>query len=199
MIRTAALHLAVAIGLLTASTLAVAAPGQDSHLLRLAEQRVLETIRDRPVLMVGLPRVAKIAASQLLDADRVQVDAFQVGSQDQILVPGSEERFVYTVSLDTVRSLGAIGAAPVPPINPGETLAIATKDALARFSRVNPGTGDQVADGCGPKVKSTKVNRQTGEITVVCETFGGFAGMWMGDAVSYLYNAQAGFISATNL
>ena len=158
---------------------------QEGRLLKLAEQRVFEVLQDRPELLGQLPH---ISGSAVIDGDHVQVDAYYV--KNGAVVPQTEERFIFTVSSDHVESVGAPhGEVAVVPHSPIER---ATSDAVARFTKVHPGTGAGIPDGTAPRVKSTRA--EGGKITIVCESFGGIAGMWMGDGISYTYNSDGIYV-----
>jgi hypothetical protein len=178
---------------------------EEIRLQRLAEQRVMEFLASRPQLMVWPPRVARIAGSAVLDPDHVQVDVVftlppQAGEAPQT---AERERFLFKVSDDTVRSLGQptgeVAILPVPRAGAPagavrSAVLLARKDALERYSTAHPGTGPDVGCGTEPRVRTTVTDPVTGEITVACETFGGFAGTWLGEAVSYVYSPAAEFV-----
>lgn len=176
--------------LVLVALVAVPAFSQDldeARLMKVAEQRVVEVLRDRPELLGQLPRVA---GSALIDADHVQVDAYYV--KDDAVVPHSAERFIFTVSADHVESIGAPHG-EIATLNGRSALERARTDALARFAKEHPGTGADVADGTAPRIKTDRTD-SAGGITVVVESFGGIAGMWMGDSISYSYAADGSFI-----
>jgi hypothetical protein len=160
----------------------------EARLLKVAEQRVVEVLRDRPELLGQLPRVA---GSALIDGDHVQVDAYYV--KDDAVVPHSAERFIFTVSSDHVDSVGAPHGEVATLTGRQAALEKARTDAVARFSKEHPGTGAEVADGTAPRIKTERTD-SAGGITVVVESFGGIAGMWMGDSISYSYASDGSFI-----
>ena len=159
---------------------------QETRILKVAEQRVVEVLRDRPELLGQLPRVS---GSALIDGDHAQVDAFYV-KNDQV-VPHSAERFVFTVSSDSVVSVGAPNGevAALPHRSPVER---AQTDALSRFAKVHPAI--DAADGTKPTIKTTRT-AANGQLVVEVESFGGIAGMWMGDSISFSYTSDGIFVS----
>ncbi|MBI4872259.1 MAG: hypothetical protein HY814_11910 [Candidatus Riflebacteria bacterium] len=72
-----------------------------------------------------------------------------------------------------------------------ETLS---EDAIGRYSLVHPGTPSGVCDGAGPKVKSAGLNKATGNFEIVVETFGGVAGMSLGNEILYVYDSRGAFM-----
>ena len=169
------------LGLVTVSFAAEFA-GDETRVLRTAEDKVVSSITVRG----NQPRVS---GSAMIDATHAQVDVFFVNSSDMI-VPNSTERFVYDLTTGLVSSLGApVGEVAVLR----DVLTRVKSDALSRFERAHPGTGP-TPDGVNAEVKSTDKDAQ-GNVHVTCESFGGIAGMWFGDAITYTYNADGAYLS----
>ena len=160
---------------------------EEARVLRQAEQTVLDAIHSRS----QMPRVS---GSAVVDEDHIQVDLFQV-NENEAIIPQSSERFIVELSTHTITSIGApVGEVAVLPAR--NVVAKAKNDAIARFAQVHPASGSEVADGTAPRVHGTTTNAQ-GQIVVTCESFGGIAGMWMGDSISYTYSADGMFVAAS--
>lgn len=158
----------------------------EARLLRQAEDQVVAAVTIRG----NQPR---ISGSAMIDADHVQVDVFYV-NENEMIVPNSAERFVFNLTTNKVMSLGApTGEIAVLPGK--DVMNKVQSDALERFSKIHPGMG-QIPDGINPEVKDTKRDAD-GSLHVTCESFGGIAGMWMGDAITYSYNAQGAFVRSS--
>lgn len=171
-------------------------PDLEFRLQRLAEQRVTEALRDRSHEATHPGQEAKISGSAVLDENHVQVDVYFV--RGQVAVENSDERFLFTVDQDRIESLGRpTGEIAILPH--GRDAEVKAKaDALARFVKVHGGQVPGIPDGTQPMVKDCR-REPTGQITVVCESFGGIAAIWMGDAVRYTYTRDGLFVAQTNL
>lgn len=171
-------------------------PADEAHLIKLAEQRVMEELRARPQLMVYPPRVPRLAGSAVVDSDHVQVDAFFVTEGGE-MISGTSERLLYTVSQDEVSSLGQPNG-EVAVIGARNPVFKARSDAMERFTKLFP-EDPAMADGTQPMVKDVATNITTGQITVVCESFGGIAAIWMGNAIRFTYNRDGQFVAQTKI
>lgn len=162
-------------------------PEEEARLLRVAEDTVLAAMTIRG----NTPR---ISGSAVLDSNHVQVDLFYVNENDAI-VPNSAERFLFDVTTRKVSSLGApTSEVAILPVR--DVLNEVQIDAIARFQRVHPGTGENVGCGVEPLVKATHTDA-AGHVIVTCESFGGIAAIWMGDSISYTYTADGIFVAAS--
>jgi hypothetical protein len=171
-------------------------PADEAQLIRLAEQRVMEELRARPQLMMYPPRVPRLAGSAVVDADHVQVDAFFV-SEGGEMISGTSERLLYTVSQDEVSSLGAPNG-EVAVIGSRNPVFKARSDAIERFAKMFP-EDPAMADGTQPMIKDVATDLATGQITVVCESFGGIAAIWMGNAIRFTYNRDGQFVAQNKI
>lgn len=161
---------------------------QEARLLRDAEDQVLAGLTIRG----NQPR---ISGSAVIDAENVQVDLFYVNENDAI-VPNSAERFVFNLTSRKISSLGApTSEVAILPVR--DVMNKVKVDAIARFERVHPGTGENVGCGVYAQVKCTRTDA-AGNVIVTCESFGGIAGMWFGDSISYIYTANGTFVGTQN-
>lgn len=171
-------------------------PADEAQLIKLAEQRVMEELRARPQLMMYPPRVPRLAGSAVVDSDHVQVDAFFTTEGGE-MISGTSERLLYTVSQDEVASLGAPNG-EVAVIGTRNPVFKARSDALERFSKLFP-EDPAMADGTQPMIKDVATDLATGQITVVCESFGGIAAIWMGNAIRFTYNRDGQFVAQSKI
>jgi hypothetical protein len=194
--------LIVALIALIAPAFAVAqdlTPELEFRLQRLAEQRVLEALAHRGVAAAHPGQIAKVSGSAVIDGDHVQVDIFFANDGTEAPVAGSDERFLFTVSDDRIQSLGRpTGEIAILPHARNVVEEKAKADALTRFEKVHP-LEPGIPDGTQALVKDLKRDPASGQIHVVCESFGGIAAIWMGDAVRYTYTRDGIFVAQTNL
>lgn len=161
--------------------------GDEARLLKLAEDQVVAAVTIRG----NQPR---ISGSAMIDADHIQVDLFYV-NENEMIVPNSAERFVFNLLTNKIMSVGApTGEIAILPAK--DVVNKVQSDALTRFSKVHPGMGTNIPDGVNPEVKDTKRDTD-GTLHVTCESFGGIAGMWFGDAITYSYNAAGQYLRET--
>lgn len=173
-------------------------PELEFRLQRLAEQRVTEALRDRAHEATHPGKQVKISGSAVLDENHVQVDVYFVRTEGQAPVENSDERFLYTVDQDLIQSLGRpTGEVAILPHGRNAELK-ARADALARFSQLHSGQVPGTPDGTQPMVKDCR-HEPSGQITVVCESFGGIAAIWMGDAIRYTYTRDGIFVAQASL
>jgi protein-disulfide isomerase len=168
----------------------------EARLLKVAEQRVLEELRARPQLGVMPNRLPRLAGAAVIDADHVQVDAYFVTESSE-MIAGSNERLLYTVSQDEVSSLGAPNG-EVAVIGTRNPMFKARADALERFAKMFP-EDPMMADGTQPMIKDVATDLATGQITIVCESFGGIAAIWMGNAYRFTYSRDGKFVAQNKI
>ena len=158
------------------------------------ESRVLRTAEDTVVAAVTMRNnQPRVSGSAFVDETHVQVDVFYV-NENEMIVPNSAERFLFDVITGKVSSLGApTGEIAVLPIR--DVMTRVQSDALARFEKVHPSMVG-IPDGCVAQIKSTERDT-TGNVVVTVESFGGIAGMWMGDAITYTYSVEGHFLKAS--
>lgn len=158
------------------------------------EARALRTAEDAVVASVTtIGNAPRVSGSAFIDETHVQVDLFFV-NVNEMIVPNSAERFLFDVTTGKVSSLGApTGEIAVLPIR--DLVTRVQSDALSRFEKVHPSMVG-IPDGCCAQIKATE-REAAGNVVVTCESFGGIAGMWMGDAIEYTYTEQGRFLKAS--
>jgi hypothetical protein len=81
----------------------------------------------------------------------------------------------------------------------GSGEARANADALGRYAKRFPAFNAEGPDGTYPSIRTVAVDRETGRITIVVETFGGFAAIWLGNAMRFVYTPAGELVSEETL